>query len=243
VPYVTIGGVYNQDNANFFFDNNAKLLKIGGLSASQAVMTDANKYLVSADYLDQAVKTTSTPTFNGLNLTGQISHTSNLAIAPAGYTHIVSSGGQPLYVQTLINARGGIGNDEGNLVLNDNAEVTGDLAIAVTSGEKKLLYMGAYYANNDGHPNKIALYGDIYGFGVSAGSLDYISNGGHNFYTSTTHLMKIGSDGRVGIGTASPAQKLNVIGDANITGNLFVQGNINVSGCINYNGGTLGTCI
>lgn len=39
-----------------------------GLSASQAVMTDANKKLVSADYLNQAVKTTSNPTFAGLSV-------------------------------------------------------------------------------------------------------------------------------------------------------------------------------
>jgi len=41
-----------------------------GLSASQAVMTDANKKLVSADYLNQAVKTTSAVTFATVD-TGQ----------------------------------------------------------------------------------------------------------------------------------------------------------------------------
>jgi hypothetical protein len=39
-----------------------------GLTASQAVLTDANKKLVSADYLDQAVKTTSAPQFAGLKV-------------------------------------------------------------------------------------------------------------------------------------------------------------------------------
>ncbi|MDD5459414.1 MAG: LamG domain-containing protein [Phycisphaerae bacterium] len=38
-------------------------LTLSGLTASQAVMTNADKKLVSADYLNQAVKTTSSPTF------------------------------------------------------------------------------------------------------------------------------------------------------------------------------------
>jgi hypothetical protein len=39
-----------------------------GLVASQAVLTDAGKKLVSVDYLDQSVKTTASPTFSGLAL-------------------------------------------------------------------------------------------------------------------------------------------------------------------------------
>jgi hypothetical protein len=45
-------------------------LTITGLSASQAVMTDGSKNLVSADYLNQAVKTTSSPSFVDTTLTG-----------------------------------------------------------------------------------------------------------------------------------------------------------------------------
>ncbi len=39
-----------------------------GLTASQAVMTDANKKLVSANYLNQSVKTDATPLFVGLKI-------------------------------------------------------------------------------------------------------------------------------------------------------------------------------
>ncbi len=39
-----------------------------GLAASQAVMTDANKKLVSANYLNQGVKTSDTPLFVGLKI-------------------------------------------------------------------------------------------------------------------------------------------------------------------------------
>jgi hypothetical protein len=41
-----------------------------GLTASQALMTDVDKKLISVDYLNQAVKTTSSPQFNILSVTG-----------------------------------------------------------------------------------------------------------------------------------------------------------------------------
>ena len=50
--------------------------------------------------------------------------------------------------------------------------------------------------------------------------------------------MRIRSDGNVGIGTATPQNVLNVIGDANITGDLFVNG-ANVTGdYVPYTGAT-----
>jgi len=45
------------------------------LTASQAIMTDADKKLVSVDYLNQAVKTTSSPTFFSLSLASTLSFT------------------------------------------------------------------------------------------------------------------------------------------------------------------------
>jgi hypothetical protein len=47
-------------------------LTISNLTASQALMTDANKKLISADYLNQAVKTTSSPTFVKGTVTGSL---------------------------------------------------------------------------------------------------------------------------------------------------------------------------
>ncbi len=49
---------------------NALEITNNSLTASQTVMTDANKKLVSADYLDQAVKQASSPTFVGETLSG-----------------------------------------------------------------------------------------------------------------------------------------------------------------------------
>ena len=55
--------------------------------------------------------------------------------------------------------------------------------------------------------------------------------------TGTTTIILNGTSGKVGIGTATPVQKLDIVGNLNVTGN------INVSGCIVYNGGTLGSCV
>jgi len=44
------------------------------------------------------------------------------------------------------------------------------------------------------------------------------------------------SSGNVGIGTATPQNKLNVIGDGNFTGNLYAGGNLNVVGDGNFTG-------
>ena len=52
-----------------------------GLSASQAIMTDADKKLISVDYLDQAVKTTSSPTFANATISGLL----NLAAGSSSY--------------------------------------------------------------------------------------------------------------------------------------------------------------
>jgi hypothetical protein len=48
---------------------------LSGLTASQAIMTDADKKIVSVDYLDQAVKTTSGPAFDEVKLTPKASST------------------------------------------------------------------------------------------------------------------------------------------------------------------------
>ena len=51
---------------------------------------------------------------------------------------------------------------------------------------------------------------------VSRGSTDI--KGDISFYTSNSEQMRIDEDGNVGIGTASPASKLEVVGDVNVSG-------------------------
>ena len=82
--------------------------QIDGLTASQAVLTDTNKKLVSADYLNQAVKTTSSPTFAGATigtLAGFLFGTTGVVSAnPITWTSwsptLVAGSGSPTTVST-----------------------------------------------------------------------------------------------------------------------------------------------
>lgn len=62
----TDSSTYYKSGNTVFFSG----LTDSSLTASQAVMTDANKKLVSQDYLNQAVKTTSSPTFANITDNG-----------------------------------------------------------------------------------------------------------------------------------------------------------------------------
>jgi len=55
------------------------------------------------------------------------------------------------------------------------------------------------------------------------GSDKNIALGNYNFSIGTSELFVNSNTGNVGIGTMTPKNKLNVIGDANITGNLYVN--------------------
>ncbi len=89
--------------------------------------------------------------------------------------------------------------------------------------------------SNDLQNRKIVMYEGLnndhayYGFGVNGSILRYqVSNPGDNhvFYaadasgTSSNELMRIRGDGNVGIGTATPAEKLDVNGNVHISGTL-----------------------
>ncbi len=63
--------------------------------------------------------------------------------------------------------------------------------------------------------------------------------------TNLNEIMRVGNDGNVGIGTATPQNTLNVIGDINATGNYIHLGNTGYTGtCVNitYSGGLAITC-
>ncbi|MDO7877160.1 tail fiber domain-containing protein [Hymenobacter sp. ASUV-10] len=73
---------------------------------------------------------------------------------------------------------------------------------------------------------------DHYGFGVSGGQLNYhvLSTSdqhvfwakGRNASTGSVELMRIQGNGRVGIGTSSPAQTLDVAGSATVSGRVGI---------------------
>jgi len=88
------------------------------------------------------------------------------------------------------------------------------------------------YYDSAGGPSisHIDLYGGTYGFGISVGDLDYISDIRHRFYSDTTAaaggtpaMTVDGGSNRVGVNSASPGYTLDVTGDIRVTDDLFVD--------------------
>ncbi len=116
------GYIYTSDLAGTIYGG-------GSSVAAQNLWANGDIYLGTranwlSSYLNQAVLTTSSPTFNGLTF-----GVANPYITAASYTYfpggIYVSGGT-LYVQNSTQARGGIANDGGDLLLSDNVDVTGN---------------------------------------------------------------------------------------------------------------------
>jgi hypothetical protein len=94
------------------------------------------------------------------------------------------------------------------------------------------LDLGGSFSSTAGANPKLRVYwdgADYYGFGVSAGQLDYMVNSSapgiaHVFYTNSVERLRIASSGNVGIGTSSPGKTLEVNGETYITGGIASQG-------------------
>jgi hypothetical protein len=71
-----------------------------------------------------------------------------------------------------------------------------------------------------------------FGFGSGEGIASQRTAGagqyGLDFYTSSAKRLSISSNGNVGIGTASPASQLEVVGAASVSGNSYVGGQLGV---------------
>jgi hypothetical protein len=98
-----------------------------------------------------------------------------------------------------------------------------------------------YGANNTTTGSGVGLVMNPQGFGNPASFiLSFVESGGNNitFATRNTNRMIIKNDGKIGIGTTTPSQMLDVSGNVNISGNLITSGSISFS-----NGSDLTTSI
>lgn len=114
-----------QTNASPTFAN----MTDSGLSASQAVMTDGTKKLVSADYLDQAIKTTSNVTHTSVTISRMNFIPSTATLDTNGFVTITSN------YAVLDTFEGGATDDLNKITM--AGQVAGDLIIICTANNAR----------------------------------------------------------------------------------------------------------
>jgi hypothetical protein len=158
------------------------------------------------------------------------------------YGTAVNNGGQVLFgsgygvsamvKMALENATGPAGDlifgtraSSGNVVERMRVANTGNIGIGSASPDRPLTFAATV-------GDKLSLYpGQMWGLGLQASLLQIIASVvggdiafGYGTSASFTEVMRIKGSGFVGIGKASPAYNLDVVGDCNITGAFRVNG-------------------
>jgi hypothetical protein len=135
---------------------------------------------------------------------------------------------------TTLTASGDVNFDSGTLFVDASANAVGignsNPSAFNTLGATDKLVIG------DSTDSNLTLFGTLYGslaFADSdtssstaqyAGLIQYYhSDNSMQFYTSSTERMRIDSSGNVGIGTASPSGKLDVVGDIKTSGEYVIN--------------------
>lgn len=150
-----------------------------------------------------------------------------------GGTYINAYSGQGVYI-----GDGGISSTavayfktNGNVGIGTNTP-NAPLQFANSTANRKVVL---YDQNNNNH--------QYYGFGINGGTLRYqvdATGANHIFYagtssTTSNELMRIMGTGSVGIGTATPSQKLDVAGTIKANNNIIVDGSATNNGALTGN--------
>lgn len=120
------------------------------LTASQALMTDANKKLISVDYLNQAVKTTSNVTFNSVTSTLGVSH---------GAFHIPTTGSALTYTSGITLRD----NNSASIYSGYNAQISLAAGVTYTYDSLGLKFPAANQGFIGKYNAKILVFDDIVG--------------------------------------------------------------------------------
>jgi hypothetical protein len=148
----------------------------------------------------------------GINVAGIVTATGFDGPFTGGSTKNITAG--------IITATGfdlnGNGDISGNLVIGGNLTANGDFTtLNTTLREVEILRVDA---------NTTATAGII----TQRGSGDIL-----NLFDNNTEILTVKDGGSVGIGTATPAQKLDVVGNMKISGNIDANGDLDVDGLTN----------
>jgi hypothetical protein len=146
------------------------------------------------------------------------------------------------------NASGNVG--IGNVSPTEKLDITGNLKVSGTGlfGAPVTINNGvAAPANGTAGSTgqRIVLWpGDAsntpFGFGIDASNMYTVVPGSAKmtWFTGTTERMVLSNDGKLGIGTTAPSERLHVSGNATVSGNTTVNGQVRAGGAFHTDFGT-----
>lgn len=233
---------FNEVNSTLYYGSNAGVIAIAGDGAfvnrtSDQTISGNKTFLGSTTLSSTTFSSDSTLDFGGNVLTNLGTPTSDTDAATKLYVDTVASnastGTESLSTEVYntfvkltddraVNLTGGLTVDTadvtGNATVGGNLTVTGDLQVlgAVTSLETTTTVTSAFSITNEGSQTA---------FTVTQTGAQNVAE----FYDDGDIALAVVDGGNVGIGTATPNEKLTVTGNISATGVLYAAGGVEIS--------------